>query len=370
MSNLRAALITPLTGPLALFGRASAEGLTLWSKHAAQLPPPWSGVTLEVHNSTPDTVAAMHAVLASQPDIIFGPYGSHPMLTAMRVADRVIWNHGGATSQLCRPTFPLVINVLSPATIYFTGVLQAVRAIDSGANRVTIFHTSTSFGKDVAAGAIRAAAELHFEAHIIPFLPSHIRDKEISLPNADILLVAGSFADELAIAPLVLKHSWRAAAFVGAGVDQVLAALGELREGLLGPAQWMPTATALEPDEGPTLDWFVTKYRHMTGEDASYPAVQAFAAGLLCERCLRDCGICEDAELLATARKLVAHCTEISALTPTAVYKSVIKFSLSNGNKVNARSYGRQHKQSVPYNILFVRYSVSHNVYFLSLFCT
>src|SRR5258708_21393352 len=66
----------------------------------------------------------------------------------------------------------------------------------------------------------------------------------------------------------------------------------------------------------------------------------------------------------------VAHCTQISALTPTAVYKSVIKFSLSNGNKVNARSYGRQHKQSVPYNILFDRYSVSHNVYFLSLFCT
>src|SRR2546430_11703416 len=44
---------------------------------------------------------------------------------------------------------------------------------------------------------------------------------------------------------------------------------------------WMPTVT--EPDEGPTADWFVTKYRHMTGEDASYPAVQAFAAGLRSE---------------------------------------------------------------------------------------
>src|SRR5260370_2970784 len=305
MSNLRAALITPLTGPLALFGRASAEGLTLWSKHAAQLPLPWSSVTLEVHNSAPDTVAAMHAVLASRPDIIFGPYGSHPMLTAMRVADRVVWNHGGATSQLCRPTFPLVINVLSPATTYFTGVLKAVHTIDSSATRVTIFHASTSFGKDVATGATRAATELHFETHVVPFLPSHIRDKEISLPNADVLLVAGNFADELAIAPLVLRHPWRAAAFVGAGVNQVLAALGELREGLLGPTQWMPTAT--EPDEGPTADWFVTKYRYMTGEDASYPAAQAFAAGLLCARCLRDCGTCEDAELLAAARKLVCR---------------------------------------------------------------
>jgi len=306
MSNLRAALATPLTGPLALFGRASAQGLTLWSKYAAHLPPPWSGVTLEVHNSVPDTAAAMHTVLASQPDIIFGPYGSYPMLTAMRVTDRVVWNHGGATSQLSRPTFPLVINVLSPATAYFAGVLQAVRAIDSSATQVTIFHASTSFGKDIAAGAIHAATELHFEAHIVPFMPSHVRDEDISLPTADVLLVAGNFADELAIAPLVLRHPWRAAAFVGAGVDQVLVPLGELREGLLGPAQWMPTA-ALEPDEGPTADWFVTKYRQMTGEDAAYPAVQAFAAGLLCARCLRDCGTCEDGELLAAARQLVCR---------------------------------------------------------------
>ena len=248
----------------------------------------------------------MHTVLASQPDIIFGPYGSYPMLTAMRVVNRVVWNHGGATSQLSRPTFPLVINVLSPATTYFTGVLQAVRAIDLSATQVTIFHASTSFGKDVAAGVIRAATKLHFEAHAVPFMPSHVQDEDISLPTADVLLVAGNFADELAIAPLVLRHPWRAAAFVGAGVDQVLDALGELREGLLGPTQWMPNVT-LEPDEGPTADWFVTKYRQMTGEDAAYPAVQAFAAGLLCARCLRDCGTCEDTELLAAARQLVCR---------------------------------------------------------------
>src|SRR5207249_1093578 len=140
----------------------------------------------------------------------------------------VVWNHGGATSQLSRPTFPLVINVLSPATAYFTGVLQAVRAIDPSANRVTIFYASTSFGKDVAAGATRAATELHFEAHTVPFAPSYVQNEEISLPTADVLLVVGNFADELAIAPLVLRHPWRAAAFVGAGVDQVLGELGEL----------------------------------------------------------------------------------------------------------------------------------------------
>jgi branched-chain amino acid transport system substrate-binding protein len=245
--------------------------------------------------------------LASRPDVVFGPYGSHPMLTAMRVADhRAVWNHGGAASQLSRPTFPLLINVLSPATTYFTGVLQTVQAIDRSATSVTICHASTSFGKDIASGALRVAAELHFEAHVVAFRPSQVGSGKISLPPADILLVAGNFADELALAPLALRHPWRAVAFVGAGVDEVLAPLGELREGLLGPVQWIAPA-ALEPDEGPTADWFVTKYRHMTGEDASYPAAQAFASGLLCARCLRDCGTCEDNALLATARQLVCR---------------------------------------------------------------
>ena len=299
-------LVTPLTGPLALFGQASAMGLTVWSRYAAKLPAAWSGVTLEVYDNTPDPAGTMQSVLASQPDIIFGPYGSHPMLTAVRGVDRVVWNHGGASSQLSRHAFPLLVNVLSPATTYFTGVLQAVRARDAGTRSVTICHASTSFGRDVAAGALRTASELHFETYVVSFRPGHVGNEDLRLPLADVLLVAGNFADELAIASRVLGGPWRAVACVGAGVEQVLAPLGDLREGLLGPAQWI-APVALEPDEGPDADWFVRKYRDMTGEEAEYPAVQAFAAGLLCARCVRECGTCEDADVLRVADKLVCR---------------------------------------------------------------
>ena len=37
MPGLRADLVTPLTGKLALFGRESATALTLWAEHAADL---------------------------------------------------------------------------------------------------------------------------------------------------------------------------------------------------------------------------------------------------------------------------------------------------------------------------------------------
>ena len=308
MTKLRAALVTPLSGPLAPFGRATATGLALWARHAARLSPPWTGVELDVRDTATDPGAAMRAAIDASPEVLFGPYGSSTMLAAMRVTDRVVWNHGGATSQLSRYAFPQVINVLSPASTYFTGVLQAVRATDSSAASVTILHADKGFGQDVAIGATKTAIDLGFKAQIVPFKPYHAAEAASSLPDADVLLVVGNFADELAVAPILLTRSWRAAAFVGAGVDEVLAPLGTLREGLLGPAQWVATA-ALVPDEGPDSDWFVAKYRHVAGVDPPYPAAQSFAAGLLCARCLRNSGVTTDTAQLATAYQL--DCTTL-----------------------------------------------------------
>jgi branched-chain amino acid transport system substrate-binding protein len=322
MTRLHATLVTPLTGPLALYGQATAQGLTLWAKSAANLPSPWTDVELDVRDTGSNTGVAVRAALDTRPDVLFGPYGSSTMLAAARACPRVIWNHGGATTRLARSAFPQVINVLSPASTYFAGVLQAVHAFDPTAVTVSLFHSTSGFGRDVAAGAVTEAGKLHFEVESIPFEPSHAVQALSRVPLGDILLVVGNFADERAVAPTVLSRTFRYAAFVGAGVEEVLTELGEKREGLLGPAQWIPTAT-YKPDEGPDTSWFVTKYQEAVGVDPPYPAAQAFAAGLLCARCLRDSGSCEDATQLATARRLV--CTTLYGgfrLDPTSGLQS------------------------------------------------
>src|SRR6266496_801653 len=130
---LRVALVTPLTGPLARFGRAGATALDVWARQAARLPAGWRGVKLKVHDAHPNPAEAMRASTASHLDIIFGPYGSSPTVAAAAATDRMVWNHGGATSQLDRPRFPRVVNVPSPASTYFRGSLQAVRAADPDA---------------------------------------------------------------------------------------------------------------------------------------------------------------------------------------------------------------------------------------------
>ncbi len=308
MTTLHAALVTPLSGPLALFGQACVTGLNVWTRHAATLPSPWTEVTLDVWDTGTSIRTAMQTALATQPDILFGPYGSHGMLGAARASERVLWNHGGATSRLARPAFPQVINVLSPASTYFAEVLHAIRAFDQQVKTISLFHSTSGFGRDVATGAYAVATALHFEIQAIPFEPSQALPLVATVPDGDVLLVVGNFADELAVASLLLKRPWRFAAFVGAGVEEVLASLDKQREGLLGPAQWIATA-APQPDEGPDAEWFKAKYHEHEEGEPPYPAVQAFAAGLLCARCLRESGSCEDAAQLAAARQLV--CTTL-----------------------------------------------------------
>ena len=303
MSELRALLATPLSGPLASFGRAGAEALRLWAAAAADLPPTWRGVRLDVHDAHPDPAAAMRRGLASRPQLIFGPYGSRPSLRALAATERVVWNHGGASSAIRSPAFPRAVNVLAPASTYFRGTLEAVRSRDARAQQVLIMHARTGFGTDVAKGAAEDAARLHFRVTTIGFSSGEAVRTASQLPDGDVLLVVGTFGDELTAARALRGREWRAVGFVGAGVDEVLAPLGPAREGLLGPAQWVATPASVA-DEGPDVPWFLTRYRSAVGSDPPYPAAQSFAAGVLAARCLRDAGAVEDAAQLAAARSL------------------------------------------------------------------
>ena len=69
MAHLRAALVTPLNGPLSLYGRAGATALAIWAKSPA-LPPPWTSVALDVRDTGKDIRAAMQAALATEPDVL------------------------------------------------------------------------------------------------------------------------------------------------------------------------------------------------------------------------------------------------------------------------------------------------------------
>lgn len=140
----------------------------------------------------------------------------------------------------------------------------------------------------------------------VPFAPARALEAVDAVPVGEILLVVGNFAEEAALASVLLARPWRFAAFVGAGVEEVLATLDERREGLLGSAQWV-ARTALPPDEGPDAHWFAAHYRKVAGSEPPYAAAQAFAAGVLSARCLRETGDPDEALIQAKAVRLTCR---------------------------------------------------------------
>ncbi|MFL5913082.1 MAG: ABC transporter substrate-binding protein, partial [Gaiellaceae bacterium] len=238
---------------------------------------------------------AVRSAQSTAPHLLFGPYGSSAALAVAGGTRRLLWNHGGATSRLSWPEFPRLVNVLAPASSYFHGVLRLVRSIDPDVRALRVLNGPTGFGRDVAAGAVGLGRQLGFDV-VAASLSS---DSVDLLPDGDVLLVAGDFEGERAAAHRLLRRRWRAVAFVGAGVEEVLAPLGSAREGLLGPAQWV--------GRGEPSARFVADYRAATGEEPPYPAAQAYAAGVVAARCLAVSGAADDRALLAAARQLTCQ---------------------------------------------------------------
>lgn len=282
---LRAALVTPLSGPLAGYGRAGALALQIWAEGHP------GGAELRTFDAHPDPAAAVREAERERPDLLFGPYGSGPARRVARATARLIWNHGGA---MVEPDAN-VVSVLVPARTYFQGAVQVVHEATAGASRLAVLHGDTEFARAVAGGAQETAAQLG--------LYTHRKALPTDAPEADLLLVAGSFDQELEVARRLLPGRWRAAGFVGAGVEEVLADLGPLREGLIGPAQWLPEVAPV-PDEGPPAAEFIGAYRARAGADPPYPAAQAFAAGVIAGRCAKEATHTDDGALLAAARRL------------------------------------------------------------------
>jgi branched-chain amino acid transport system substrate-binding protein len=283
---LRAVLVTPLSGSLGGYGRAGANALGLWvSWHNDRFRP---RIEMAVFDAHPNPVAALNRSTQVAPDLLFGPYGSGPTTAVAGATSRLVWNHGGAWV----PASDNLVNVLAPADTYFHGAIRAVQEADPGIRTLCVLSSETGFNDAVAQGAVREARRLGLRA-INGRLPG-------SAHPADVLLVSGPFAAEVDAARQLLPGSWRAAGFVGAGVEEVLAELGRGREGLLGPAQWL-AETAPRPDEGPPAAEFVAAYRRSTGSEPPYPAAQAFAAGVIATRCLREAGTANDDALMAVA---------------------------------------------------------------------
>src|SRR2546430_17718016 len=100
--RLCAALVTPLSGPLARYGRSGATALQLWAAEA--------GADLAIADAYPSAAAAIASVAARQRiDVLFGPYGAGPAVASARAAPTGPWDHRRPRPRPPRPAVSALV---------------------------------------------------------------------------------------------------------------------------------------------------------------------------------------------------------------------------------------------------------------------
>ena len=338
---LKVAIPVSLSGAFSLQGRQALAGLRAWAGAAnhrggvrvgAQLRP--VELLCRDDRSRRDGVqqATEQLIAGDGADILMGPYSAVLSLAAAEVSRRhrkLLWNQGGASAEIYRRGNPWVVGLLTPADEYLAGLLPAVRQAAPAASTLAILRAATgAFPADVCSGVERATAALGFRVVLrrefdaqSPDFADAVADVRQAAP--DILVAVGRLENDLLLARRLMETGARPpfAALVAAGVQRFQDELGAAAEGFIGPSQWepptpSPAAESVAPpgrDEayfGPTAAAVLDELRR-AGEAApagplpvDYPMAQAYAAGVVVERCLQAAGAAADAALREAAAGL------------------------------------------------------------------
>ena len=275
-----AAATLSLSGRYAVQARQVRAGLEVWASD--------EGVELRLVDDrgvVPMAQAAYRGFVAEGIELLVGPYGSdmvRGVAPAVCRAGRLLWNHGGAADDLAQP---LLATVVAPASTYLHDALAVVRR--TGLAEVQVAHGRGPFARAVATGAEAQAAALG--------LPIRRRGLSGWQPERSLARVAVFFVStfhEEVEAVAVLRRSGAPVGMIGcvaAGIEAFGARLGDRAEGIVGPAQWLPTEAHAEV--GPSAAEFTRRFEQLAGRTADYPAAQAATAGYLaCEAARRGYG--------------------------------------------------------------------------------
>jgi len=328
MNILRIGAALSLTGMYALQGRQALQGLRLWvedtnAQGGLYVPSLRRALPLELvlyddHSRRARLASSIERLIAhDRVDFLIGPYSSGLTRAAAEVAEahgKVMWNHGGSSDDLMPQRFQWLVNLPTPASRYFAGLFACLARHISSDDRMAIVQRQRSpFAAEVAAGTRQQAERLGLAPGPAWFYPESPAEMpalvhQLAAAQPSIIVGVGRYVDDVALVRALadLQLDVDILAVVAAPMQVFREDLREAAEGCIGPSQWEPEGQAL-PDVGPPSSAFVERYRRLFREPPDYPAAQAYAAGLILQRCVTEAGTCADADLRQAARRLACR---------------------------------------------------------------
>jgi ABC-type branched-subunit amino acid transport system substrate-binding protein len=281
--HLRVGACLSLTGRFSQFGTQAANALRVWRDLDAA-----ADLVIEDDRSDPQVLGSAIKTVASQCDVLLGPYSTQLMRQAGRLAAEsgwLLWNHGGSGDDVEAANPGHVVSILTPTSRYAEPFLKRMASEGVGGT-LWIVHGDGRFARQVAHGAETMAHRLEIKT-------------VVAGPSGELaphggpwyLLTAGTFEDDVEIVrrAIALSHPPRLVCSVAAGVRAFAEALGRDPSGIFGIAQWFP-GVVQAPTLGPDEATLVTAYANATGMNPDYPAVQAVAAALIAVHTTRQAG--------------------------------------------------------------------------------
>lgn len=326
---VKAGIPVSLTGQFQVQGRQALAGLQAWAESVNQsgglrvgLSKTARPVSVVHHDDASRASQAQRAttrlILDDQVDLLFGPYSAALTDAAAPVAEehgRVLWNQGGASQQVYERGYRWLVGVLTPATEYLTGLLPLVREAAPDAATLAVVRVSAGeFPQAVSAGVTQQADALGFRQVLqLQYSPATTDFstvlEAVAQAAPSVLVAVGRIHHDLALARQLAARRLplTVAAVVAAPIQQFRDALGAEAEGFLGPSQW-EESVSYPVDYGPPAQEVLTRLRRpghsFVNHPVDYPMAQAFAAGLVAQRCVEDAGTLEQAELRRAAAAL------------------------------------------------------------------
>jgi ABC-type branched-subunit amino acid transport system substrate-binding protein len=299
VSRLVVGVCLSLTGRYSRFGRQAADGLEAWralTGYAVE-------VRVEDDRSDPARIAPGLRQLATECDLLLGPYSTQLMREAGRVIvelDGLLWNHGGSGDDVQAACPGRVVSVLAPTSRYAAPFVRA-RAAERERAPLWVVRGRGRFGRQVSTGAIAEAGRLGIQAIETRTDEDHWLQE---VPEVWELFSAGVFEDDIAIVNQArsARRPPRAVCSIAAGVRD-FGSLVEDPDGIFGIAQWFPGGDP-QAQLGPNERDFVDAYRSVAGEWPDYPAVQAAAAAVVAAHCAEIAGSVRSDALWAAAIEL------------------------------------------------------------------
>ena len=249
-------------------------------------------------------------------DVLLGPYGSGLTFAAAEVADAagmVLFNHSGSADSIFERESQWMVGIISPASRYLHSVLDALRARDPEARTVAVVSAETGFAGDVAQGAVDWINTHGLELSLHQRFPSGLEDFRdligvLKEEPPDWLLGVGRIEDDIRFARQLceIRPQVKATVLVVAAIEHFSHALGDASDGFLAPSQWEPQVR-YAVDCGPAAEEFLERYRQSSDLPLDYPAAQAYAGGVIVQRCIEIAGSLEQKALRDAARGL--RCT-------------------------------------------------------------